>query len=257
MEKPFQLTKNGCIFPASSRNRSGDTKESWTAKALSSSATERSLALPLTLRRRARTAPEKAGVPSAISVGDEELLTRVQAGDPNAVGILFDRYASLIFGIGFRVLHDQGEAEDLVQEIFLRLVQRSNTFDSSKGCARTWIVQVAYRRAFDRRTYLRRRCFYNGTDLEHLKNAFQENLNLEEQVAARVTGEQLHTAFEELSERQRATLELFFFDGCNLQEVSVRLGETLENTRHLYYRGLERLRKTAIALAVRGERSIP
>ena len=202
-----------------------------------------------------RAVPESTALPSAVGVHDEELLARAQAGEHDAVGVLFDRYAGLVFGIGLRILRDHGEAEDLVQDLFLRLIEKTNTFDPSKGCARTWMVQFAYRRAFDRRSYLERRRFYSGTNGESLKNAFQEVL-FEERIAARVTGEQLHAAFQELSERQRATLELFFFEGCNLREVGARLGETLENTRHFYYRGLERLRRTATALALGKEKAL-
>jgi RNA polymerase sigma-70 factor, ECF subfamily len=58
---------------------------------------------------------------------------------------------------------DCGVGVDLVQEVFLCLHSRENTLDASKGSARTWLVQMVYRRAFDRRAYLHRRQFYNGT----------------------------------------------------------------------------------------------
>jgi RNA polymerase sigma-70 factor, ECF subfamily len=205
------------------------------------------------MRRRMRAVAENTVSLSAAGARDEELLVRAQKGEYDAVGFLFDRYSGLIFGIGLRILRDRGEAEDLVQDLFLRLIEKTNAFDPIKGCARTWIVQFAYRRAFDRRSYLERRSFYSGTNMERLKNAFQER-QVEEQVAARVTGEQLRAAFQELSERQRATLEMFFFEGCSLREASARLGESLENTRHFYYRGLERLRRTATAISP-GKRS--
>jgi len=185
---------------------------------------------------------------------DEDLLARVQKKDYDAVGILFDRYARLFLGIAYRILRDRGEAEDMVQEIFLRLCQRSNTFDPAKGSARTWMVQFAYRRSFDRRSYLTRRFFYGGTEIERLKNTLQEATGLEDQIAARLTGEQLRAAFEELNDKESATLQLFFFEGCELREVAERLGDSLGNTRHYYYRGLERLRRTAIAAAVRNDK---
>jgi DNA-directed RNA polymerase specialized sigma24 family protein len=59
----------------------------------------------------------------------------------------------------------------------------------------------------------------------------------------------------ELGDKEAATLQLFFFEGCELREVAERLGESLGNTRHYYYRDLERLRRTAIAMAVRNEKS--
>jgi len=193
---------------------------------------------------------EAPSVPMELTA-DEDLLLRTEAGDASAAAALFDRYSDLIFAIGLRVLRDRGEAEDLVQEVFLGLVEKIRGFDPAKGSGRTWIIQIAYRRAFDRRVYLTRRSFYNGTDLERMQNTLQGKEGLEVQVLDVLTGEQLHAAFDELNERQRVTLELYFFEGLDLREISERLAESLENTRHYYYRGLERLRKSAIGMAHR------
>jgi RNA polymerase sigma-70 factor (ECF subfamily) len=190
--------------------------------------------------------PERA---SALT--DEELLLRLESGERAAAAVLFDRYAALLFGIGQRILQDRSEAEDLVQDLFLGLVDRIKGFDPSRGSARTWIIQIAYRRAFDRRAYLTRRSYYDGTDYQRVTNTIQAETGSEEQIAASLTGEQLHAAFEELNEKQQATLQLFFFEGLEFREISERLGETLENTRHFYYRGLERLRRSVAGLARR------
>jgi RNA polymerase sigma-70 factor (ECF subfamily) len=209
---------------------------------MSSGATDEPLLPLLVLQRRKQT----VSVPvSLMELSDEDLLLRVEAGDHTAAAILFDQYSNLIFGIGFRILRDRGEAEDLVQEVFLNLCEKVRGFDKTKGCGRTWIVQIAYRRAFDRRAFLIRRKFYDGTEIGLIKNTLVAEQGCEEQIADLVTGEQMHAAFEELNERQRATLEMYFFEGLDLREISERLGETLENTRHFYYRGLERLRERA------------
>jgi len=210
---------------------------------------------PAIAGRRASAASEEQASSGQTVPSDEELLARVQKKDFEAVGILFDRYARLFLGIAQRILRDRGEAEDMVQEIFLRLCQNANSFNPTKGSARTWLVQFAYRRSFDRRSYLTRRFFYGGTEIERLRNSLKEASGLEDQISARLTGEQLRAAFDELSDRESATLQLYFFEGCELQEVAERLGESIGNTRHYYYRGLERLRRTAIALAVRNEKS--
>lgn len=133
-------------------------------------AIERVLTLPL-LTAKPRHALEHA------SVGidsDEELVARLADHDEAALLTLFRRYNQLAYSIGCRVLRDEREAEDLVQEVFLRLYTRENTFDASKGSARTWIVQMIYRRAFDRRAYLTRRHFYSGTDVEAHTNVFPQ-----------------------------------------------------------------------------------
>jgi RNA polymerase sigma-70 factor, ECF subfamily len=236
--------KRGCRFPSPA------VKHANTADCLrrivSSGTTDQSLARLLVLRQRPQTAAAPFAAPS-----DEELVVRAQTGDRTALGILFDRYSELALGIGVRILRDRGEAEDLVQEVFLSLWDKVKGFDPSKGSGRTWIVQIAYRRAFDRRAYLFRRQFYDGTEVGRIKNTLQANADCEERIANLLTGEQLHAAFEELSEKQRTTLELYFFEGLDLREISARLAETLENTRHFYYRGLERLRNRAEAMAHR------
>jgi RNA polymerase sigma-70 factor (ECF subfamily) len=221
---------------------------------VSAEAPDRLLWFPLVSKERLRAASQERVPDKTVAVSDEELLARAQVGDSGAVGVLFDRFSRLVLGIGFRILHDRGEAEDLLQEVFLRLCEKANSFDASRGSARTWMVQFAYRRALDHRSYLMRRCFYGGTNISQLTNALQESIGFEEEIAARVTGQQLHSAFKGLNEKQRATLELFFFGNCDLHEVAERLGETFENTRHYYYRGLEQLRRTATALAARSEK---
>ena len=101
------------------------------------------------MQQRTRMAAAPA---PAVTLSDEDLLMlHAQHGDRVALGALFDRYASLVLGIGLRTLRDRGEAEDLVQEVFLSLCEKVRGFDPSKGSGRTWIVQIAYRRAFDRR----------------------------------------------------------------------------------------------------------
>jgi RNA polymerase sigma-70 factor, ECF subfamily len=166
---------------------------------------------------------------------------------------LFNRYADLAFVISLRVLRDRAEAEDLVQDVFLKLFGKNNSFDPDRGSARTWIVQFIYRRALNRRVYLARRHFYVGTDLEDSKNAKQEGAipNLEDEIAAQVTARQLVAALEELTEQQRTTIEMHIFQGASLREVSQKMGETVENTRHHYYRGLDRLKKIVRTLGGR------
>jgi RNA polymerase sigma-70 factor, ECF subfamily len=184
-----------------------------------------------------------------MSASDDELLLRLEAGDYSAVDPLFDRYATVIFRIGLRTLHDRGEAEDLVQDVFLHLCQKAKGFDALRGSARSWIIQIAYRRAFDRCAYLRRRKFYGGTDLHLLANSLgASSANAIENLLA---ADELSTAFEELNDKQRSTLEMFFVEGLDFREISERLGESVENTRHFYYRGLERLRRAVAALSRR------
>jgi RNA polymerase sigma-70 factor (ECF subfamily) len=211
------------------------------------------MTLPLLAARR-RLVLERAEAPG--TPPDEDLLLRVQQQDEEALLLLFRRYHALVFSIGCRILRDdEGEAEDLVQEVFLHLFSKVRTFDPAKGAGRSWLVQVIYRRAFDRRGWLARRHFYSGTDLENNANALVEEGNLENEVIERLTVQQLRIAFDQLTDRQRETLEMFFFEGLTLAEIAERSGESVQNVRHHYYRGLEHLRQIARNMASGGKSS--
>jgi RNA polymerase sigma factor, sigma-70 family len=189
----------------------------------------------------------------ASTTSDEVLLTRLKEQDRDALSLLFERYSRLILTIGFRILRDRGEAEDLVQNVFLYLYQKAERFNPERGNARTWIIQVAYHRALDKRTYLAHRQFYLGTDLTVPPDTLSGGADVERETGWRLNGEQLLDAIAELPEKQRTTLELFFFEGMDWQEISDRLGDTVANVRHHYYRGLEKLRKNPSVRRLRGK----
>lgn len=182
---------------------------------------------------------------------DEELMGRLKTNDAAALHFLFDRYSRLVLSIALRILRDYGEAEEIVQETYCYLYQKAALFDAAKGTAKGWIVQVAYHRALDRRAHLARRGFYLGTDVGSLDDTLLGETDLDREIRSKLNRAHLEKAFEELPERQRRTLELFYFEGLELREISEKLKEPLENIRHHYYRGLEKLRKSAFVQKLR------
>jgi DNA-directed RNA polymerase specialized sigma24 family protein len=94
-------------------------------------------------------------------LSDEDVMERLRKGDPDALPILFDRFYRLVLRIASRILRDAGEAEDVMQEVFLEIFKRVAQFDPAKGSAKTWILQYAYHRSLSRRQYLALRNFYD------------------------------------------------------------------------------------------------
>jgi RNA polymerase sigma-70 factor (ECF subfamily) len=193
----------------------------------------------------------RPNVPERRIPSDEEAMARLQANDTSALEILFDRYARLVFRIARGVVRDSGEAEDVVQEAFFHLYKKSMLFDGSKGTVKNWILQVALHRALDRKAHLARRGFYLGTDIASLDDTLLGGTDLDREIGAKLDRIQLEKAFEELPDIQRVTLELFYFEGLDLREISENLNEPLGNTRHHFYRGLERLRKSSFVQRLR------
>jgi RNA polymerase sigma-70 factor, ECF subfamily len=176
----------------------------------------------------------------------EELLALIAEGDRGSLSTLFHRYARLVRSVALRILRDDSEADDLLQDIFLFIHRKAGTFDPGKCSARSWIVQMAYHRAIDRRRELQSRHFYSQVALsggvevmdQHAKTNHTA-LTLKE-VVGNTTMEGL---FDTLTEDQRNTLSLHFYEGYTFAEIAEKLGQSLGNIRHHYYRGLERLRE--------------
>jgi RNA polymerase sigma-70 factor, ECF subfamily len=211
---------------------------------MSSPPNGRALAFPV-VWGNARESRIAAAQPAEVrSPTDEELMAWMQAQDSKGLELLYGRYARLVFGIAIRILNDKSEAEEVVQEAFFALYQKAPLFDPAKGSAKTWVVQIAFSRARDRRAHLLRRGFYSGTDIDSLDDTLQGRGDIEREVGLRIDFAHLLSAFEDLTHMQRTTLELFYFQGLELREISQRLNEPFGNVRHHFYRGLERLRKS-------------
>lgn len=178
---------------------------------------------------------------------DERLLALIREDDREALALFFRRYAGIVRGVAYRVLRDVSEADDMLQDIFLLVHRLCGTFDSSKGSARFWILQMTYRRAISRRRYLTSRHFYTRVDLDAVETELADPRNPTAEIeglidATRGNGS-LQKVFEELSENQQQTLKLFFVEGYTFDEIAEKLGQSRGNIKNHYFRGLERLRK--------------
>jgi len=209
---------------------------------------------------------ENVGLASHASVlngnaSDEVLLSYISRCDCEALASLFRRYARVVRGVAYRVLKDASEADDLLQDVFLLVHRLCGTFDSSKGSARFWILQMTYRRAISRRRYLTSRHFYTHLDLDQAANRLGDpesesggtESSMNESLDRR---EVLRSCFTGLSDSQRQTLHLFFYEGYTFEEIAAKLGQTVGNARNHYYRGLEKLRKQIFAGKLPGKEAV-
>lgn len=172
-------------------------------------------------------------------ISDEHLISAVAHGKKDALSTLFERFGPKALRIAFRILNDSAEAEDLVQDLFIFIFQKARLFDPAKSSASSWIIQMAYHRAIDRRRYLGVRQHYDMRELDADRHTAPTSQVSIDELAGRALLSKLQS---ELSAEQLQTLELHFFEGYTLQEIATRTSQTYGNVRHHYYRGLERLR---------------
>jgi RNA polymerase sigma-70 factor (ECF subfamily) len=201
--------------------------------------------LPITRSQPSGQEGASADVEEFADTSDEKLLAFVQAGNRDALGVLFRRFARLVRSVSVRILRDEGEAEDLVQELFLFIYRGTASYDDAKSSARSWIVQMTYRRAISRWRYLNARGHYRNAELDCCHSAPESvvALTYDSSIEALLGRDGLKKVMEELTAEQHETLRLHFYEGYTLAEIGKKLGQSPGNVRHHYYRGLEKLRK--------------
>ena len=104
---------------------------------------------------------------------DESLMAHLQAGHADVLAIIFDRYYRLVLSVAMKILRDLGEAEDLMQSVFLEIFKSAVQFDPARGTLKVWILQFVYHRGMSRRQYLNLRNFYNNAEISEYEGELQ------------------------------------------------------------------------------------
>jgi RNA polymerase sigma-70 factor, ECF subfamily len=175
-------------------------------------------------------------------LSDDELMAQLQAGRNDALTILFDRYHRLVLSIALKIVRDPGEAEDVMQSVFLEIFRSVAQFDPAKGTTKVWILQYAYHRAMNRRQHLNARNFYSQTDLEHIVSRMPETASTLGRFTQNELQHLLRQGLATLSGAQKRVIELASSNGLSMKEIADKTGESVLNVRHHYYRGLQKLR---------------
>lgn len=198
---------------------------------------------------KSESSSETAGV-AAAEISDEALVRRLQEKDMSALGLLYRRYARLVYSSCERILRDPIEAQDLVHEVFLSLYRRCGSFDPDKGTARSWLLQLTYHRCFDWRDYLRaRHGFHRGNgDGERslpstkLMSESVEDQNPVEQSIRVDLVKLVKEVFTRLPREQQLAFKLRA-EGYSFTEIAQKLGCSDGNAKNHVYRGVRRLRE--------------
>ena len=170
-------------------------------------------------------------------VGDEVLVERVASGDERALSDLYDRYASLVYGTGLRLLGDRETAEELVQDVFTSVWKNSAGFDPARARFATWLYRITRNRATDliRRRNARVRAVGNEPLLEPGEGDPSGALSRRFDVAA---------ALSRLSPVHRELLVLAYFRGLSQREISERTNTPLGTVKSRTTAALRALRET-------------
>ncbi len=167
---------------------------------------------------------------------DLSLVAGVRARDESAMAGLYDRYSSLVYAVALRVLGDTGQAEDVLQEIFMQLWRSPSSFDSARGSMGAWLSVIARNRSID--ALRKRRPETNIEDVVlSVEPNFADNADRNRALA------QVRGALTAMPEAQRSALEMAFFEGLTHTEIASKTGEALGTIKTRIRAGLAVLRK--------------
>lgn len=182
-------------------------------------------------------------------LSDATLVEQVKAGDQAAYRLLVERHYPMALRIAGRVLGTREEAEDAVQETFLKLWRASDRYDASRGTFKAWIGRVVVNHCLDRRRALK-----PVEALDVVGEMADDGPTPEDAAMAASRGATVAAAMDQLPPRQRAVLALFYGEGHSMLEVAEMLELNVKAVESLLSRGRAGLRQALEPL--RGEMSV-
>ena len=169
---------------------------------------------------------------------DAQLMVAVAGGDRTALATLYDRYAAVMIGVGFRMLGDKQQAEDLLHDVFLEAWNKAASYSPERSKVSTWLLMRLRSRALDRlRTSGRRRSLELEDEVVDIPSSAGEDdpaLGME-RVAIR-------RALDLLPTEQRTVLELAYFYGLSSSEVASKVNVPVGTVKSRIAAGLAKLR---------------
>lgn len=172
---------------------------------------------------------------------DSELIKKLRARDPEAIGLVYDRYGRVAYSLFVRVTRDQSVSEDLVQELFLRVWNHSRAFDSAKGTLGVWILSIARNIAIDHVRSAQARFQTRLRSIEQTDQLSFSYKPADPEILIDNARAVTH-AFQELTSNQKRVLEMAYFEGFSQSEIAAELQEPLGTVKSWMRSALGRLR---------------
>ena len=186
---------------------------------------------------------------TALQESDADLWTALKQGQVDTLGILYDRHVGLVYAIALKVLQNAQDAEDLTQDIFLRLSQTN--YDPQRGSLRTFLAVLTRSRGLDRlRSKQRSRTSLARLQAEQPHAWMDASTDALADTAQRQKqSQQVEAALSALSDNQRQVLHLAYQEGMTQAAIAHQLGMPLGTVKAWARRGLIKLRQTLQTLS--------
>lgn len=192
----------------------------------------------------------------SVQFEDNELLARVGRGDEDGLSLLYDRYARVVYSLVLRIVQNRQVAEELTQEVFVRIWQQAGTFQKERGRFASWVFGIAHNLAIDeiRRRKARPQQVYDDPVAARSMLDTADGTPAPEDLAlSGIRREYVIEALAQLPDNQREVLELSYFGGLTQSQIAARQGEALGTIKTRTRLGLQRLRNNLVAQGIQSD----
>jgi len=182
---------------------------------------------------------------------DLQLMEELRRKDPIALGKLYQRYKNVLKSIVFQVLHDDTDADDVLQDVFLQVWDRSGTYSAEKGKLLNWLATLARRRAIDRlRQYsaYRRATDRFGEECNKSEQGKNENQTVENAAQYDDIKKLMDRHLSLLPSLQREAIHMTYYEGKSQREISSLTGTPLGTVKTRIEIGMKKLGQSMVGL---------
>lgn len=187
---------------------------------------------------------------------DERLVQRVANGDALALEQLYDRYGQTVYSLALRIVRDPETAEELTQEVFVRLWRFAGTFDPARGRFSGWLLGIAHNLSLNevRRWQSRpQKAALSDNDDERPYDLVDESADSAEMAWQNIRRQAIVDALKQLPDPQRRAIELAFFGGFTHLEIATMLGDPLGTIKSRIRIGMQRLKQLLLVQGIEAE----
>jgi RNA polymerase sigma-70 factor (ECF subfamily) len=174
-------------------------------------------------------------------LADEELMQLVRRGDADAFAVVYQRHASSVFSLAYRMMGSRSTAEDVAQEAFLSAWRSGARYDRGRGSVRTWLLGIAHNRSIDAMRRGKVRDFPRDED-EDAAERVEAGERTDAEVARRQEAKAIRAAIETLPGEQSRVIELAYFGGFTHTEIAAMIKAPVGTVKGRMRLGLQKLR---------------
>ncbi|HSY76072.1 MAG TPA: sigma-70 family RNA polymerase sigma factor [Bacteroidia bacterium] len=173
------------------------------------------------------------------NITEEELVASLKSGDSGSLSVLYDNYSAALLGVIFRMVDDKEAAEDILQEVFIKVWKKISSYDRTKGKLFTWLINIARNAAIDS---MRVKDYNVKSKIRSIDNSVR-SINKQYNVSTQVDHIGLKNIVDKLKPEYKILIDKLYFEGYTQEEAAEELGIPLGTVKTRVRAAINHLRE--------------